>query len=75
MSLYTPYQTYLYILLRWRYPNYRTPELLIVDRGYPKAAIRLIRDPLNTLVHVIPKYSCRARLTKGKALALSRSIS
>ena len=30
---------------------------------------------LNTTVHVIPKYLCRVRLTKGKALAVLRLIS
>ena len=30
---------------------------------------------LNTIIYIIPKYLCRARLTKGKALAISRLIS
>ena len=48
---------------------------MLVDRGYPKAAIRSIRDTLNTTIHVISKYLYCARLIKGKALALSRLIS
>ena len=75
MSLRSPYQAYLYILLRRQYPTYRTPELSLADRGYPKVAIRPFRDTPNTTIYIIPKYSCRAKSAKGKALAVPRLIS
>ena len=48
---------------------------MLTDGGYPKAATRLIWDITNTIIHIIPKYSYYARLIKGKALAIPRSVS
>ena len=47
---------------------------MLIDRGHPKVAIRLIWDMLNTTVYVIPKYLCHIKLIKGKALAVPRSV-
>ena len=48
---------------------------MLADREYPKAAIRLFRNTLNTIIYVIPKYLYYARLAKRKALAVPRLIS
>ena len=47
---------------------------MLIDRGYYKAAIRLIWDILNTTIYIIFKYLYYIKLIKGKALAVPKLI-